>query len=63
MSAPGPFLFLSGGRHPVSVLVDVNPGGKSAQRLGPSGLSLLVSWNLWSSGDCQQHIFFKTLLV
>ena len=44
MSAPGPFLFLSGGRHPVSVLVDVNPGGKSAQRLGPSGLSLLVSW-------------------
>ena len=46
MSAPGPFLFLSGGRRAVSVLADVNPGGKSTQHLGPSGLSLLVSWNL-----------------
>lgn len=45
MSAPGPFLFLFGGRQAESVFADGNPG-KSTQRLGPSGLSLLVSWDL-----------------
>ena len=44
--APGPPLFLFGGRQAVSAFANENPGGESTEHLGPSGLSLLVSWNL-----------------